>query len=179
MIRALTGKTGNLYGGQLRSIAKAVLLWAVLSGAVVCAQDAPVPPGGEGTCVALTRGFWVDVFEKRDALAAHRYIDDSYLQHSPPPQPKGPEWIALWAGVFATPPRGPGKGFPEAQRDYTTRIVSIVGDDTLALLEAKDSGTWDSGPHKGRKFQSHYYDLFRCAGGKVVEHWYFPFQPAQ
>jgi predicted SnoaL-like aldol condensation-catalyzing enzyme len=142
-------------------------------------QDAPVPSGGEHGCVALTRGLWVDVFEKRNAEAAHRYVDDTYIQHSPPPQPKGDKWIALWAGVYATPPTGPGKHFPEAQPGYTTQIVSIVGDEVLALLEARDTWTWGSGKHKGKRASSHYYDMFRCQGGKVVEHWYVPYQPPQ
>jgi predicted SnoaL-like aldol condensation-catalyzing enzyme len=124
--------------------------------------------------VALVRGFWIDVFQKRNAEAARRYINEGYKQHSPPPQPTGPEWIALWAGVFARPPTGPGKDFPEAQSDFRTEIVSIVGDDVLALLEAHDTGTWDAGPEKGKRFESRYYDLFRCAGGVVVEHWFIP-----
>lgn len=149
------------------------------AGQLAYSQDVPVPAGGEPACVALVRGFWVDVFEKRNAEAARKYIDDHYIQHSPPPQPKGPEWIALWAGVFATPPTGPGKDFPEAQRNYTTRIVSIVGDGVLALLEARDTGTWDRGKHKGKHFDYHYYDLFRCDNGKVVEHWYLDYLPPQ
>jgi len=163
----------------MRSFAVVLFTSCLSLSALARAQDAPVPANGEPRCVALTRGFWVDIFEKRNAEAARNYIDDHYIQHSPPPQPKGPEWIALWAGVFAVPPTGPGKDFPEAQRDYKTRIVSIVGDDVLALLEARDTGTWDSGKHQGQHFESHYYDLFRCAGGKVVEHWYVPFQRAQ
>lgn len=163
----------------MKLLATAVLALCFFNSAALQAQAAPVPPHGEARCVALARGLWVDVFEKRNAQASSRYIDDSYIQHSPPPLPKGPEWIAFWAGVFSTPPTGPGKDFPEAQRDYTTRIVSIVGDDVLALLEARDGGTWGSGKHKGKRFDSHYYDLFRCAGGKVVEHWFVPFQPAQ
>lgn len=141
------------------------------------ARSASMPAAGEGKCVALVRGFWVDVFVKRDAEAARRYITDRYIQHSPPPQAGGAGFIALWAGVFANPPRGPGKDFPEAQRDYRTRIVSVVGDDVLALLEARDTGTWDRGNLQGKRFDLHYYDLFRCEGDKLVEHWYFDYTP--
>ncbi len=138
-----------------------------------------MPAHGEPRCVSLVRGFWVDVFERRKAQATRRYLDEQYIQHSPPPQPRLSEWISLWAGVFAKPPAGPGKDFPEAQSNYKTHILSIVGDDVLALLEARDTGTWDHGKDKGKPFDSHYYDLFRCARGKVVEHWYFDYVPPQ
>ena len=135
----------------------------------------------EGSCVTLTRGFWIDVFDKRNADAAMTYLSPTYIQHVAPPQPPISEWVDTWRGVFAVPPTGPGKDFAEAQSDYKTDIVSIVGDDQFAALRAHDYGHWDTdvatgdpaADHaKGAAFDFHYYDIFRCQDGKLAEHWY-------
>ncbi|MCO6188499.1 ester cyclase [Rhizobium sp. L1K21] len=126
----------------------------------------------EASCVALTRAFWINVFDKRNADVAMDYLSPNYIQHVAPPQPPISEWVDTWRGVFATPPTGPGKDFPEAQSDYKTEIVSIVGDEMFAALRAHDTGHWDAGPDKGKAFDFHYYDIFRCENGKLAEHWY-------
>lgn len=134
----------------------------------------PVAPQAqdEPACVALTRGFWVDVFVKRNADAAMNYLSPTYIQHVAPPQPPIEDWVETWRGVFAVPPTGPGKDFPEAQSNYTTDIVSIQGDEQFAVLRAHDYGVWDGGEQKGESFDFHYYDIFRCENGKLAEHWY-------
>lgn len=155
--------------------------FALSSAAMACAMLITASAGAaspahptEGQCVTLTRGFWMDVFGGRNAEAARKYITNDYIQHSPPPQPTGEEWIAVWKGVFADPPYGPGRDFDESQKDFKTVITKIIGDDNFAVLTAHDTGTYDHGPNKGKTFDSRYTDIFRCADGKVVEHWYSP-----
>lgn len=156
---------------------KSICVAATLLAAAVVVPAAPSQAraaGHEGRCVTLTRGFWIDVFAKRNAEAARKYITAAYIQHSPPPQPKGEEWVAVWKGVFADTPYGPGKDFPESQKDFKTAILSIKGDDHFAVLVAHDTGTYDHGPDKGKTFDSRYTDMFRCSADKVVEHWFSP-----
>jgi predicted SnoaL-like aldol condensation-catalyzing enzyme len=135
----------------------------------------------EGTCGAIAREFWVKVFVERNADMAMDYLSPAYIQHVAPPQPTIEEWVDVWRGVFSTPPTGPGKDFAEAQSDYTTDIVSIVGDDQFAVLRAHDYGVWDNEVKtgdpavdhaKGEAFDFHYFDIFRCENGKLAEHWY-------
>jgi predicted SnoaL-like aldol condensation-catalyzing enzyme len=159
-----------------RSIIGVIFAILLVSGAAARAQDALVPPGGEPGCVALTRAFWVDIFEKKQAELSYKYLDETYIQHSED-MPTGVDWVAFWKGAFSNPATGPGKYLSDAQRDRVTRIVSIVGDEKFALLEALDTGTWDVGPSKGKRFKLHYYDLFRCENGKLTEHWYVPYEP--
>jgi hypothetical protein len=45
----------------------------LLASVAANGQDAPVPPGGEPTCVALARGLWVDV----SAFRSGRYSDQA------------------------------------------------------------------------------------------------------
>jgi predicted SnoaL-like aldol condensation-catalyzing enzyme len=125
-----------------------------------------------GRCVAVTRAFWTAVFVNRNADVSMDYMSTTYIQHSPPPIPQIGEWIPFWKGVFAETPYGAGKDFPEAQKDYKTDILSIVGDESFAALHAHDHGTWTSGPDKGKPFSFRYYDIFRCENGKLAEHWY-------
>jgi predicted SnoaL-like aldol condensation-catalyzing enzyme len=150
-----------------------VLTAMLLASVAANGQDAPVSPGGEPTCVALARGLWVDVFEKKKAELSNKYIDKTYIQHDDD-MPTGIDWIPFWTQAFKNPSEGPGKLASDAQQDRVTRIVSIIGDEKFALLEAIDTGTWDYGPSKGKPFKFHYDDLFRCEGDKLKEHWYVP-----
>ena len=150
-----------------------IALKIALAGAVVALGLPTISQAAdEPACVAMTRGFWTDVFVKRNADVAMDYLSETYIQHVAPPQPPIAEWVETWRGVFATPPTGPGADFAEAQKDYTSDIVSIQGDAQFAVLRAHDYGTWDHGPDAGKKFDFHYYDIFRCADGKLAEHWY-------
>jgi predicted SnoaL-like aldol condensation-catalyzing enzyme len=145
----------------------AIGMFAVVGAGIVTPVFASEP-----TCVALTRGFWVDVFVERNAEAANKYLSPDYIQHVAPPQPLIADWVDVWRGVFATPPTGPGAEFAEAQADYTTDITSIIGNEDYAVLRAHDYGVWSNGPDVGKPFDFRYYDIFRCENGLLAEHWY-------
>lgn len=165
-------------------LTKYLILAALISQAafaVTPPSTAVTPPSTEGECVGLTRSFWIEVFEKRNADVAMDYLSNTYIQHVAPPQPPIEEWVAVWRDAFSIPAKGDGKNFPEAQSNFTTDIVSVIGNDDYAVLRAHDYGVWDNTvaigdpmeDHKaGEKFDFHYYDIFRCADGKLQEHWY-------
>jgi len=155
---------------DLKNFHKVLAIGLLASLVASAAHAAP----DEGKCVTLTRGFWIDVFGKKNADAAAKYITENYIQHSAPPQPDGKHWIETWRGVYANPPYGVGVDFPEGSKDFNTEIVSLVGDDTFAVLEAHDTGTYDHGVNVGKTIDSHYWDIFRCENGRVVEHWFSP-----
>src|ERR1700761_6270118 len=89
-------------------IVRAALAVYLIGNGSAQALDAPVPPGGESSCAALARAFWVDIFEKKKPELSHQYLDETYIQHSED-MPTGVDWVEFWKGAFANPATGPGK----------------------------------------------------------------------
>lgn len=106
----------------------------------------------------LVWDMWRTFLQGGDINAADRYLAPEYHQHNPNAE-TGLEGVKAYfraAGRQATPPK-----------DYIDRLVSIVAERDLVVLalvrEGKDKD--------GNAYTTTWFDMFRVANGKIVEHW--------
>ncbi len=101
---------------------------------------------------AQVRGFVEDILIERRLDALPQYIDaESFTQHNP----NLADGLPALHAALASPP-DPG---PETRYDRLHRILA-EGNFVLAVSEGARDGTHTA-----------FYDLFRVAEGKLVEHW--------
>ena len=114
---------------------------------------------------ALCRRFVDDVFNKHDVGAIARHVSADYVDHDLPPglpnNRQGSE--AFFTTVF--------QGFP----DVTMKVLAEYADGDTVIHRWHCTGT-----HKGefleqpptnKRCEVDGIDIYRCANGKVVEHW--------
>src|SRR5262249_11811358 len=101
--------------------------------------------------------FYTTVLIRRDVDAAPRFLRPDYIQHNPhvPTGLKG--FMDTFRVRFA-------QRFPA---DYTREILTVVGENDLVVLYARER--WTS--HDGQHHQELGFDMFRVHGGKIAEHW--------
>jgi predicted SnoaL-like aldol condensation-catalyzing enzyme len=108
----------------------------------------------------LVYDFWREVFEAGHLELAGKYMAESYLQHNPN-VPTGRAAFVEFFGQFKKP--GP------IQPKVSAPLVSITADGDLVVLgfvrELPDP------KEPGRKYTTTWFDMFRIADGKIVEHW--------
>ena len=106
----------------------------------------------------LVWDMWRTFLQGGDINAADKYLAPEYHQHNPNAE-TGLEGVKAYfraQGRTATPPK-----------DSIDRLIAITAERdlvTLALvreLEDKD----------GKKYTTTWFDMFRVANGKIVEHW--------
>jgi predicted SnoaL-like aldol condensation-catalyzing enzyme len=106
----------------------------------------------------LVWDMWRTFLQGGDINSADRFLAPEYHQHNPNAE-------TGLAGVKAYF-RAQGRK-AEPPKDYIDRLVSIVAERdlvTLALVrEGKDKD--------GKAYTTTWFDMFRIANGKIVEHW--------
>jgi predicted SnoaL-like aldol condensation-catalyzing enzyme len=106
----------------------------------------------------LVWDMWREFLQAGNIDAADKYLAPEYHQHNPNAE-TGLEGVKAYfraAGLKAVPPK-----------DYIERLVAITAEGdlvTLALVrEMKDKD--------GNAYTTTWFDMFRVANGKIVEHW--------
>jgi predicted SnoaL-like aldol condensation-catalyzing enzyme len=106
----------------------------------------------------LVWDMWRTFLQGGDIDAADKYLAPEYHQHNPNAE-TGLEGVKAYfraAGRKAEPPK-----------DYIDRLIAITAERdlvTLALVrEGKDKD--------GNAYTTTWFDMFRVANGKIVEHW--------
>lgn len=158
--------SGRRTGRRILAVAAAVVVLAVVAvvGVVVLRTSrtsgpgcpgvptAAIDPQLSGANKALVTTFYDDVFNKKDFGAIDRVVGPAYTQHNP----TVPDGVAGFRR-FAQSLLG---RFPRAR----TTVVQVIADNDLVLLHSH-AVTVPGTP--GRSM----VDIFRVAGGRVVEHW--------
>lgn len=106
----------------------------------------------------LVWDMWREFIQGGDIAAADRYLAPEYHQHNPNAE-SGLDGVKAFfraSGIERTEPK-----------DHIERLVTITAERdlvTLALvLEATDQN--------GEVYTTTWFDMFRIADGKIVEHW--------
>jgi predicted SnoaL-like aldol condensation-catalyzing enzyme len=149
------------------------LLFAILLALapVSRAQEAVVPTPDHAALLAsadpalaankrLVYDFWREVFEGGHLELADKYLAEGYVQHNPN-VPTGRAGFVAFFAKFSEPQ--PIAGQVQAP------LVSIVAErDLVTLVFVKEL---PDPADASRKYTTTWFDLFRVADGKIVEHW--------
>jgi len=106
----------------------------------------------------LVWDMWRTFLQGGDIDAADRYLAPEYHQHNPNAE-TGLDGVKAYFRAqnrAATPPK-----------DYIDRLVSIVAERDLVVLALVREGT----DKDGKAYTTTWFDMFRVANGKIVEHW--------
>ena len=106
----------------------------------------------------LVWDMWREFLQGGDIDAADKYLAPEYHQHNPNAE-TGLEGVKAYfraQGRQATPPK-----------DYIDRLVAIVAEGDLVTLALVREGT----DKDGKAYTTTWFDMFRVANGKIVEHW--------
>jgi len=91
-----------------------------------------------------------ELFEKKDVAAVDRYFADPYIEHNP----NVPDGTAALKGLAQGLAQNPA---------FKYELVRVIADGDLVVLHSRATGFM---PQPMVMF-----DIFRVAGGKIVEHW--------
>ena len=137
---------------------------ALAQQAVVAAPDHAVLLASADPVLAankrLVYDFWREVFEGGHLELADKYLAESYLQHNPN-VPTGRAGFVAFFAKFAR---------PEPIADAVKApLVSIVAERDLVILSFAQEHADPADAAK--KYTTTWFDMFRVADGKIVEHW--------
>jgi predicted SnoaL-like aldol condensation-catalyzing enzyme len=104
----------------------------------------------------LVVGFFQDVFAKKDAEAAARYLKADYIQHNP----VVPTGLAGFQTFFR-------EQFKKSPTDQKMEILQTVAEGDLVVIYLRFTGTRKNGTH----FDITEFDMFRIEGDRIAEHW--------
>jgi predicted SnoaL-like aldol condensation-catalyzing enzyme len=108
----------------------------------------------------LVYDFWREVFEGGHLELADKYLAESYIQHNPN-VPTGRAGFVAFFAKFAK---------PEPIADAVKApLVSIVAERDLVILSFAQEHADPADATK--KYTTTWFDMFRVADGKIVEHW--------
>jgi len=106
----------------------------------------------------LVFDFWRVVLQAHYVDRAPEYLAESYIQHNP----NVATGRAAFMAFFSQFP-------PEPVKDTIDDLVGIVAERDLVVLalhrELPDL------EHEGQTYTTTWFDMFRVADGKIVEHW--------
>ena len=106
----------------------------------------------------LVYDFWREVLQAHHVDRTPQYLAESYIQHNP----NVPTGRAAFMEFFSRFPAEPIK-------DSIDDLVSIVAERDLVVLafrrELPDLA------REGQTYTTTWFDMFRIADGKIVEHW--------
>ena len=115
---------------------------------------------------ALVRRFYDEVWNRGDYGVADEVFAADYVRHDlrPTPVPPGPEGQKLVANMFRT-------AFPDGQ--MTIDLLIAEADLVMArwTIQGTHQGAWINIPPTGKRVGFAGVNIFRIAGGKVVEIW--------
>jgi predicted SnoaL-like aldol condensation-catalyzing enzyme len=102
---------------------------------------------------------WREVVEARRAEGADRYVATKYIEHSPDAG-SGLEGFKVH---FAAGPAAP------VERTLRSPVVAVVAEGDLVVLVTAREHAHPSRPD--RTYTTTWFDMFRVADGRLVEHW--------
>ena len=108
----------------------------------------------------LVYDFWREVFEAAHMDLAPRYMAEDYVQHNPRVPTGRQAFIDFFSKVRKPAPIEPRVKAP---------LVAILADGDLVSLFFVRENPEPSDPSK--KYTTTWFDMFRIADGKIVEHW--------
>jgi predicted SnoaL-like aldol condensation-catalyzing enzyme len=106
----------------------------------------------------LVFDFWREVLQAGHVDRAPEYLAESYIQHNP----NVPTGRAAFMEFFGQMPRTPVK-------DTIDELVSIVAERDLVVLALRRE--LPDLAREGQTYTTTWFDMFRVADGKIVEHW--------
>lgn len=108
----------------------------------------------------LVYDFWREVFEGGHLELADKYLAESYIQHNP----NVPTGRAGFVGFFAkfSQPKS-------IEASVKAPLVSITAERDLVVLAFVSERADPRDATK--KYTTTWFDMFRVADGKIVEHW--------
>ena len=108
----------------------------------------------------LVYDFWREVFEGGHLELTDRYLAESYIQHNPN-VPSGRAGFVEFFSRFSKP--------KPIETSVKTPLVSIVAERDLVILAFSKE---QADPKDAtQKYTTTWFDMFRIADGKIVEHW--------
>jgi predicted SnoaL-like aldol condensation-catalyzing enzyme len=106
----------------------------------------------------LVFDFWREIVQARHVERAPQYLAEDYLQHNP----NVPTGRDAFVEYFGQRP-------PEPIKETIDDLVRIVAEDDVVVLafrrELPDLA------REGQTYTTTWFDMFRIADGKIVEHW--------
>lgn len=106
----------------------------------------------------LVWDMWRSFLQANDIDAADKYLAEEYHQHNPNAE-TGLEGVKAYFRAVNNP--------VEPVKDYIERLVSIVAERDLVTLALVREGV----DKDGNAYTTTWFDMFRIADGKIVEHW--------
>lgn len=106
----------------------------------------------------LVWDMWRNFLQAGRIDEADKYLAPEYHQHNPNAE-TGLEGVKAYF-------RAQGRA-PVAVKDSIDRLVSIVAERDLVVLALVREGT----DKDGKPYTTTWFDMFRVANGKIVEHW--------
>lgn len=107
----------------------------------------------------LVFDFWREVLEGRHMDLAPKYMAENFIEHNP----AVPTGRKAFMDFFGSKP------LLEIQPAIRKSVVSITADGDLVILAFAEQH--DNSKDKTKKYTTTWFDMFRVADGKLVEHW--------
>ena len=107
---------------------------------------------------------WNRIFEGNSALADEIVAAGCVFHDGPPGIPSGPEGVKQWGGMFAS-------AFPDMRvtdEDYIAEGDTVFG---RFIARGTHQGELMGIAPTGKQVSISGINIFRIAGGKIVEHW--------
>ena len=114
---------------------------------------------------ARVHRFYEEVFNRKNTAALDEFIDPQAVDHAAPAgAPGGIEGARQFVGMFLT-------AFPDVR--FMVEDLIAEGDQVVARLTQSGThhGIFLGIPPTGKRVQVTGIEIFRLAGGKIVEHW--------
>ncbi len=106
----------------------------------------------------LVYDFWRKVLVARDMEAAMEYMDENYIQHNPTIPTGRVPFVQVFGRMGSIP-----------ELDHIEDLVAITADGgyvTMAFQRVLENPNIE-----GQTYTTTWFDMFRVAGDKIVEHW--------
>ncbi|BEU94457.1 nuclear transport factor 2 family protein [Acidovorax sp. DW039] len=159
---------------SLRSSLPAVALLAALTGLtssaaqaemafVPAAQQAALLTSSDPQLAANKRlvfDFWREVFEGGHMDLAAKYLSDEYIQHNPNVASGRAAFVEFFSKIKKPQPIAAHIQAP---------LISIVAERDLVILTF--GREYPDSKDPSQRYSTTWFDMFRIANGKIVEHW--------
>lgn len=108
----------------------------------------------------LVFDFWREVFEGGHMDLAAKYLSDEYIQHNPNVASGRIAFVEFFSKIKK----------PQAVADHIQApLISIVAERDLVILTF--GREYPDPKDASQRYTTTWFDMFRIANGKIVEHW--------
>ena len=153
-MRLIAGALALLAISTLTNAAEPVVAISPEAQRQLLASDDPVLAANK----KLVWDMWRNFLQAGVIDAADTYLAPEYHQHNPNAE-TGREGVKAFFRAANRP--------PSEVKDHIDRLVSIVAERDLVVLALVREGT----DKDGKPYTTTWFDMFRVADGKIVEHW--------